>query len=179
MSGRALREIVDRGTPLPLDAMRDTQYQGVDLSLPRIANAILWKTFRKTFHHDAELGVLRGWNVRMQQTGIDGPREPLRRRDGEPLTFGHYHVKSAHGVKFPGGWKGGHYLDYGCAGNRPFDPGRFGFAPLVAVNPGDPSLLLGWEVMRIGGAFLPIPDYWALRYEGPLEQIIQPPRLPV
>jgi hypothetical protein len=110
----------------------------------------------------------------MEQTGIDGPRVPMKGEDGRPRTFAHYEVRSAVGLRFPRGWKGAHYLDYGVAGNPPaFD---LGYTPLVAVNEGSMELLLGWEVFKLGPLFIPLPDYWALRLEGPLEEVVPSPR---
>lgn len=173
MDRRELHAIVERAHPLDLGVLAEKQYQGVDLSLPPFVNRILWKTFRKTFHRDTPGGPLRGWNYRMQQTGIDGPRVP-KQKNGKPWTFAHYEVRSAVGVRFPRGWKGAHYLDYGVVGN-PFGE-NLGYTPLVAVNEGDMGLLLGWEVFKLGPLFLPLPDYWALRLEGPLEEVVPMPR---
>lgn len=69
-------------------------------------------------------------------------------------------------------------LDYQVAGNAPWDLARFGYCPLVAVNPGSAELLLGWEVFRVGGVLLPLPDYWLLVREGPLDTVLPPPRGP-
>jgi hypothetical protein len=105
-----------------------------------------------------------------------GPQEPLRGRDGAAKTFGHYHLLPASGKRFPGGWAGADYLDYGVAGNLPWDLARLGYCPLVAVNAGSAELLLGWEVFRVGGVFVPLPDYWLLAREGPLAQVVRAPR---
>lgn len=169
MSQRELREIVDRGLPLDLDALANTSYTGIDLSMPALFHKLMWKSFRKTFHRDPQTGRLRGWNVKVEQTGWAEPPQPKRDAKGQPLTFGHYEVKPAAGERFPGNWKGGHFLDYRVAGNRFFDfPARAGFCPLVAVNPGSMELLLGWEVFRLGDILVPIADFWLLRREGPL-----------
>lgn len=176
MRGGELLDVMRAGHPLDLQAMADTQYLGVDLSLPRVGQRLLWQTFRKTFHRDPAVDGLRGWNVRMEQHGVDGPAIPLRDRRGEALTFGHYRVRSAAGESFPHGWKGAHFLDYGSAGNTFFDAARVGYTPLVAVNAGSAELLLGWEVVRIAGVKLPLPLYWALRLQGPLEQVVAVPR---
>jgi hypothetical protein len=173
MNRHQLHAIIDRAYPLNLGALEEKQYQGVDLSLPPFVNRILWKTFRKTFHRDAQTGALRGWNVRMEQTGIDGLRVPMKDRNGKPRTFAHYEVRSAAGLRFPRRWKGPYYLDYGVKGN-PFGE-NLGYTPLVAVNEGSMDLLLGWEVFKLGPLFIPLPDYWALRLEGPLEEVIPPP----
>ncbi len=174
MDGRQLHSIVERAYPLDLAALEETQYTGVDLSLPPWINRILWKTFRKTFHRDPSTGVLRGWNVRMEQRGIDGPQEPMKNRDGTARTFAHYEAQSAEGKRFPKGWRGPHYLDYRNVGN-PFAE-ALGYTPLVAVNEGSMELLLGWEVFKIGPLFVPLPDYWALRLHGPLEEVVARPR---
>ncbi len=172
MDRRQLHAIIERAHPLDLSALENKQYQGVDLSLPPFINRILWKTFRKTFYRDPQSGVLRGWNVRMEQTGIDGPPVP-KKRAGKTWTFAHYEVRSAAGLRFPRGWQGPHYLDYGIPGN-PFGE-NLGYTPLVAVNEGSMDLLLGWEVFKLGPLFIPLPDYWALRLEGPLEEVVPLP----
>lgn len=169
MTGDDLFEIVRRGAPLDLDAIADTTYTGIDLSMPAWFHRLMWKSFRKTFHRDPGSGVVRGWNVKVEQTGWDSPPAPKRDSRGRPLTFGHYEVRSAAGLKFPRGWSGGHYLDYRFAGNTFFDfPARAGYCPLVSVNPGDSELLLGWEVFNVAGVQVPIRDFWALKREGPL-----------
>src|SRR5690606_22050083 len=105
--------------------------RGIDISLPKIANKILWKEFRKTFAKDPKTGVLRGWNVRMEQIGWEKPGIPMKKKDGQELTFGHYHVLSGSHPLFPNEWGISTYLDYGIAGNTFFDIARFTLAPLV------------------------------------------------
>lgn len=178
MDSAALHGVMCRGYPLDPEALAGRQFLGVDLSLPGWARRLLWHTFRKTFVRDAATGDVRGWNVRMEQHGVEGARIPLLDRRGEPVTFGHYRIRSAAGVRFPKGWAGADYLDYGAAGNTFFDFARLGFTPLVAVNEGSQALLLGWEVFRVGPLFLPLPLYWALRDEGPLDRVVAPPRAP-
>jgi hypothetical protein len=96
-----LFEIVRRAAPLDLDALADTSYTGIDLSMPASFHKLFWKSFRKTFHRDPATGALRGWNVKVQQTGWDRPPEPKLGPGGTPLSFGHYEVRSARGLKFP------------------------------------------------------------------------------
>jgi hypothetical protein len=172
MSQPELRAIVDRGHPLVPEAMAGHDYHGVDLSLPPLVNRLLWKTFRKSFVRCIETGEVRGWNTRMEQTGLRGDRVPKRRR-GEVFTFAHYVVRPAAGHRFPRGWAGGHFLDYGVPGS-PFGE-NLGWTPLVAVNEGDMSLLLGWEVFKLGGVLLPLPDFWALEREGPVSHVAARP----
>lgn len=168
MSNDALFDIISRGEPLDLSALEDTSYTGIDLSMPALFHRFFWKTFRKTFHRDPKTGKLRGWNVKVEQTGWE--KAPLPKRDsrGKPMTFGHYEVLPAGGLPFPRGWKGGHYLDYRHAGNPMTDPARLGYCPLVSVNPGSSELLLGWEVFNVCGKLVPLNDFWVLRREGKL-----------
>jgi len=168
MSSRELGALVDGAMPLDLEALADTTYTGIDLSMPELFHKLMWKTFRKTFHRDPRTSALRGWNVKVEQTGHEAPPAPKRDRHGRALTFGHYEVREAAGLRFPSGPRGGHYLDYRVAGNRRSDPARFGYCPLVAVNEGSMELLLGWEVFKIGPVFVPLDDYWVLVREGPL-----------
>lgn len=170
MSQEDIFGIVRAAAPLDPDAVADTSYTGIDLSMPEVFHKLFWKIFRKTFHRDPVSGALRGWNVKVLQTGWENPPEAKRDRAGRPLTFGHYELRSARGLSFPRGWKGEHYLDYREAGNTFADfPARAGYCPLVAVNPGSSDLLLGWEVFKLGPVFVPLGDYWLLTREGPLK----------
>lgn len=178
MSNAALFDIVKQGHPLDLEALADTTYTGIDLSMPAWFHKLMWKSFRKTFHKDPASGRLRGWNVKVEQVGWDTPPPPKRRSDGTAISFGHYEVRSADGLAFPRGWKGGHYLDYRVAGNRAWEfPANAGYCPLVTVNPGSSELLLGWEIFRVAGVAVPLNDFWVLRREGPLatEDIVPRP----
>lgn len=175
MDAEALHEVLLRGHPLDPEKLAGKAYLGVDLSLPDLARKILWHTFRKTFVKDEVTGEVRGWNVRMEQHGVNGARIPMRNRKGKAITFGHYIVRTRDGIEFPQNYRGTHYLDYGTVGNPFLDLARLGFTPLVAVNAGSQDLLLGWEVFRIAGKFAPMPLYWALRVEGPVDEIVPRP----
>jgi hypothetical protein len=176
MSNLERRQVIFDAHPIDVDALDNTMYRGIDLSLPLIMNKILWKTFRKTFIRDTENEEIRGWNVRMEQTGWEGPGKPMTDKKGEQISFGHYRVKSARGIKFPGGWSGEQFLDYTAAGNNWYDPASMGYTPLVAVNKGSNDLLLGWEIFKVGPLFVPLPDYWALKLEGTLDKVVPVPR---
>jgi hypothetical protein len=178
MSDEDRFEVLRTGHPLEPDALVDTAYLGVELSLPGwVQRHVLWKTFRKAFVRDEPGGEVRGWNVRMEQNGIDGDQRPLL-RGGRPRTFGHYVVRSAAGLPWPRGWTGAHFLDYGTAGNPWWDPARLGYTPLVAVNEGSQELLLGWELFKIGPTLVQLPSYWALRRHGPIEHRVPRPGAP-
>ncbi len=172
MDAKALHQVLLRGHPLEPEKLAGNAYLGVDLSLPEVARKILWHTFRKTFVRDEVTGGVRGWNVRMEQHGVNGARIPMRTRKGKPITFGHYQVQERNGLEFPQEYRGAHYLDYGQVGNPMWDLARLGFTPLVAVNEGSQDLLLGWEVFRVAGKFVPMALYWALRIEGPVDEVV-------
>lgn len=176
MDADALAGVMHRGHAVDIEALAESRYRGVDLSLPGVARALLWHTFEKVFTRDGD--TLRGWNVQLEQTGVFGERRARRRGDAE-RTFGHYVLQEHTGAcSFPEAWAGAHYLDYGSAGNQMWDPARFGFTPLVAVNAGSSELLLGWEVFRVAGVMLPMRLYWALERRGelPADAVIPPPR---
>ena len=175
VDAKALHGVLLNAHPLDPGALAGNEYLGVDLSLPGFARKLLWHTFRKSFVHDERGSGVRGWNVRMEQHGVGGARVPMRDRRGKALTFGHYHVRERGDARFPRGYEGTHFLDYGAAGNPFFDLARLGYTPLVAVNEGSQALLLGWELMRVSGLFVPLPLYWALRYEGPVSEVVAPP----
>ena len=174
MNKQQVAEVFRNGHPVNTAELNSVQYLGVDLGMPEWFHRLAWKTFRKTFYKDPKTGVIRGWNVKLEQTGYDFPTTAKKNNKGEELSFGHYHLLPANGKKFPHGWQGTHYLDYGVAGNSSFDMARLGYCPIVAVNEGSTDLLLGWEVFKIGNLFIPLNDYWVLRKEGELKAIVNP-----
>jgi hypothetical protein len=149
---RALRA----GHPIDEASLDDTEYLGISVGMPRFVEKLTWKTFTKTFHRDPDTRELRGWNVRMEQTGIEGEAIPVKRGD-EPFTWGHYRVY-AEGR--------GMMIDYGVPGN-PFFVSRMR-DPLVAVTPDDPSVLLGVSYFDLGLFRLLTPTYFVLVRRGPL-----------
>lgn len=172
MPGPELHAIMDAAHPFDPDAIAGRQFLGSDLSMGRIGRGILWQTFRKLFVHDERDGHVRGWNVRMEQHGLHGPRVPMRRRNGEEKSFAHYRVRESHGIDWPRGWQGTQFLDYTTVGNTIVD--RWGYTPLVAVNEGSSELLLGWEVFRVGSRFVAPSMYWAIQADGPVETVVPP-----
>src|SRR5271165_2188857 len=83
----ALRE----GHAIDPSALDDSEYRGISLGLPAWMERLSWKTFQKTFHRDPRTGQLRGWNVRVEQRGLDACSVP-RLRKGAAWSFGHYRV---------------------------------------------------------------------------------------
>jgi hypothetical protein len=163
------------GGPVRLDALDDTEFHGVSLGLPGWVERLAWTTFKKVFRRDPGTGALRGWNVAVEQRGVQGPFVDRRRRGGERVTYGHYAVRSAAGVPMPRDYWFGAVIDYATGGNAPWDPVRFTFDPLVSLAPGGDDLLLGYSVLRLGPALADTPAFFLLRRGGPLSYDEVPP----
>lgn len=164
----ALRRALAAGHAFDARALDDTEYDGISLALPRLVERLTWKTFTKTFHRDPATGELRGWNVRMEQHGIGGPRVP-RTRDGAPHTFGHYRVVPASGVRLAAPYDMALLIDYDVPSNDLVT--RRMRDPLVAVAPGDPTVLLGVTYLDLGWFRLMTPTYFVLVLRGPLSYV--------
>jgi hypothetical protein len=163
-----LRRALAAGHPVDPSALDDTEYGGISLALPAIVERLTWKTFTKTFHRDPKTGELRGWNVRMEQTGVGGPPVP-RTKKGVPRTWGHYRVYPAKGVRLAAGYDNGLLIDYGVRAND-FVTRRMR-DPLVAVTEGDPSVLLGVSYLDLGLFRLMTPTFFVLVRRGPLTYV--------
>lgn len=166
-SNRTLWKNLCEGHDFPVDDLAGWQYQGLALGLPRWVERLSWKVFVKAFARDAR-GV-HGWNVRMQQGGpqllLPGADMQPQRRGAGPRTFGHYRVLPM--VEWPrnlpsGLGKVGVMLDYGTGANPALDPMRPMRDPLVALQPGDPTCLLGWSYAELGPLRVPTPSYFLL-----------------
>lgn len=167
---RALRA----GHPIEQGALDDTEYRGVSLGLPAFVERLTWKTFQKVFHRDPATGRLRGWNVRVEQRGLDAQSVPLRRR-GEPVTFGHYEVVPLDPARAPKGLATGLLLDYGLGGGARLAPVGLVRDPVVAVNLGSAGLLLGWTWIELGSLQIGTPSFFLLERERALTHRVAPP----
>ena len=174
LNRKQLLDALMNGHPIDKAALDDTEYKGVSLGLPSWAEKLSWKTFKKTFHRDPNTGALRGWNVRIEQAGVDGAYEPKRNADGSPVTWGFYQVVPAEGLNVPHGVDQGLLIDYGLGGNGRFSPLSRLRDPLVAINPGNVELLLGWSYVDFGFARLGTPSFFSLSRDGALGHIAQP-----
>ncbi len=165
MSRRQLAATLREGHAIASAALDDTEYRGTSLGLPRWAERLTWKTFQKTFHRDPATGALRGWNVRVEQGGLDAPSRALVRR-GAPFTFGPYVVGELPGDA-PRGVRRGLLIDYSPA------PGLMSRLrdPIVALNEGEVDLLLGWSYLDLWIARVPTPSFFLLEREGALQHV--------
>ena len=176
MNTRQLMEALLAGHPLDPSALDDTEYRGLSLGTPRWFEQLTWKQFKKTFHRDPSTGRLRGWNVRMEQHSVEGPWV-MKRKGGEPVTFGHYEVVAPRERDRRQGWGQGLLIDYGRGGNGLFDPMRWVRDPLVSVNAGSAELLLGGSYVHLGFA-LWTPLFFSLQRDCALTHVHAPPRPP-
>lgn len=177
LSADALLDVLQSGHRIDVEDLEDRTFRGVSLGLPGVVEKLTWKTFQKVFVRDA--GTLRGWNVRLEQDGIDAPSRPKTRR-GEPRTFGHFHVRPTTQDDRPR-YRGRSLflpralmLDYSLGGNG-VDPIGMLRDPIVAVEGGDSRLLLGWSYLQLGPAKVPTPSFFTLEDEGPRTHFVAQP----
>jgi hypothetical protein len=163
---RELAELLRAGHPIDERALDDTEYKGTSLGLPRFIESLTWKKFKKVFHRDPATGFLRGWNVRLEQNGLEQPCVAKIRAE-RPVTFGHYRVVSPAGHRVPAGCDRGLLIHYGLGPNAAKGPIRRVRDPLVALRAGDASLLLGWSYIDFG-FLIPTPSFFTLEYDAPL-----------
>ncbi len=165
-----LRARVVGGYPIDPAAIEGYAYRGTSLGLPKAIERLTWKTFQKTFYRHPRSNRLFGWNVRLEQDGLDAPSRPKRRR-GVPITEWGYEVIAPDGVPMPRGFDRGLVIDYGRAPRPPALAVRFARDPLVALAPGDADALLGVSYLVVGGRMLETPTYFTLERDHPIDYV--------
>ncbi len=172
---RELRAAIVAGHSVDPAALAGWTYRGTSLGLPRALERLSWKTFQKTFWREPGSGRLLGWNVRLEQDGVDAPSRP-RRRGGRPVTEWHYEVIAPTGVPTPPGFDRGLIIDYG-RGLRREPTMALIKDPLVALRPGSADQLLGVSYLVVGGRCVETPTYFTLEREAPIADVpyLDPP----
>lgn len=165
-----LRARIVEGNPVDPAAIEGWAYRGTSLGLPRAVERLTWKTFQKTFYREPRSGRLLGWNVRLEQDGIDAPSRP-KLRDGRPITEWSYEVIPPAGVPTPPGFDRGLIIDYSLAENPRLAPVRFMKDPLVALSPGNADELIGVSYLVVGGRCVETPTYFTLERDHPIEHV--------
>lgn len=165
-----LEALLGSGHAIRASEVAGAAYRGVSLGLPRLVERLTWTTFQKAFVRDEQLGCIRGWNVRLEQRGVDARSVP-RQRHGAPWTFGHFRVSDAP-ARVPAGCRG-LLLDYGAFASR-LDPMARLRDPVVAVNEGSADLLLGWSYLELGDRIVPTPSFFTLEREEPVAYVPTP-----
>lgn len=168
-STRELRAHIVGGHPIDPAALEGWVYRGTSLGLPSAIERFTWKTFQKTFYRDPGSGRLLGWNVRLEQDGIDAPSRP-KLRGGRPVTEWHYEVIEPRGVPMPRGFDRGLVIDYSRAQNPPATM-RFVKDPLVALTAGSADELLGVSYAVVAGRCLETPTYFTLERERRIDYV--------
>ena len=178
MSQAQLTQRLVNGYTIDPAALDDTEYKGISLGLPDFIDRLAWKTFKKVFHRDPDTGHLRGWNIRIRQTGLYGDYEP-QMKNGDPVTWGHYRVVSNAGRPCSKPTEQALLLDYGLGGNAWYDlTTRAIRDPLVALDEGSADTLLGWSYLQFGPLRIPTPSFFLLIRDCPLSHVATPPRTP-
>ncbi len=167
-TNKQLRTILSEGHAILPDALAGWEYRGVALGLPEFVERLTWKTFIKAFWRDPDAAHVRGWNVRLVQTGLDGPIA-FKQKNGQPFSFGPYRV-TALPQKTPFALRDGVLLDYGLETGF-FDGMHLVRDPLVALNPDDPTQLLGWTYLQLGPWQVPTPSYFTLERLRPVTHV--------
>jgi len=171
-SKRVLRDHIVGGHPVEPRDLEGWVYRGTSLGLPAFMERLTWKTFQKTFYRDPSSERLLGWNVRLEQDGIDAPSRP-KMRDGHPVTEWYYEVIQPDGVVMPEGFGRGLVIDYG-RGNNPLGTVRLVKDPLVSLSPDNADELLGVSYLVVGGRAIETPTYFTLERECRIDYV---PRL--
>ena len=175
LSNLELLDLMRHGHPIEPSELDDSEYRGISLGLPAPLIKLSWLKFMKTFHRDPSDGGLRGWNVRVEQDGVDTPCTPLQ-EGGRDKAFGHYKVVRPTGYAMPTPCYQGLMIDYGLGGNGRFDPLSRARDPIVAVHAGSVELLLGWTYLDLGVRTLATPSFFTLERLGALRTVVAPPR---
>lgn len=164
---KTLRDAIVNGYPVDPASLEGWVYRGTSLGLPTIAEKLTWKTFQKTFWRDPSSGRLLGWNVRLEQDGIDAPSRPKMQR-GRPVTQWHYEVLEPAGVPMPEGFGRGLIIDY-ARGPNPPGAVRITKDPLVALKEGSADELIGVSYLVVGGRCVETPTYFTLERESRID----------
>ncbi len=162
MSAPELQRCLSEGGGLDPEQLAGADYRGVSLGLPRLIERLTWKTFRKSFRRGPD-GEVSGLNVRMEQTGLDGPSVPMRDAAGHERTFGPFAICPLPLDGTPFGCTRGVVFDYGRRHPAWHPVGRT--RDVVVSLDDDLTLLLGALYVEIGGVAVRTPSYFTLERE--------------
>ena len=166
LSRTQLRQLMLQGHGIDPADLAGWAYHGVSLGLPRWIERITWKTFTKAFVVDN--GHVRGWNIKMKQTGEGGPRIPITKNQ-KPKAFGAFDVQMNDCHELQRQFPEALLLNYGTPKDSDFGL-RTLRDPLVAIKEGDSTLLLGCSWLRVFGKNVPTPSYFTLERAERIEQ---------
>src|SRR5688572_12371834 len=142
------------GTPDP-DTFVGWEFRGINrfplypLPIPQLLGI---KKFVKGFFR-AEDGRVMGYNCPVEQNVLDG-RWRTKPSDTSPKRFGYYEVAPVDATSRDHADLHAVLLDYGKAGNKPWDPTSGLRDYVVQVDPDNPDLFLGKAYYALGPARL-------------------------
>lgn len=153
-SATELAAVMASGHHFDPDAVAGWIYRGTSLGLPRLVERLSWIKFAKAFHREPS-GV-RGWNMRVEQDGLDRPWRPTL-RNNRPVTFGGFEVIDDRGCIT---------LDYGAERG----PLRVVRDPIVALD-ASADVLFGRSLIALAGRTFATPSYFLLERDGKLTDV--------
>jgi hypothetical protein len=158
-SAHTRQQRFDDAAPVSLSMLAGASFRGVSLGLPSWVDRLAWKTFRKDVAPPDADGVVRGWNVRLVQTGPTGPMVEKRRGD-RPVRFGRFVVvEGEHGLE----------LSYDDVRNGRWSPMRRLRDPLRRLDD-EGAWLLGRSDLWVRGRRLPTPSWFVLQRVGVVDR---------
>lgn len=163
-----LEALMRAGVRVEAGSLCDTLWHGYSLAMPAPLFKLLGR-FGKTFFDDRARGVVRGWNVRMRQSGESWTPALFRDRQ---VTYGHYVVIERPEGALAEAYPNAFLIDYGKGGNRTWDPLARVRDWVVGLDDGR---LLGRMYLSLGGRQVPTPSYFALARGEPLGTVVEPP----
>jgi hypothetical protein len=156
---RELAAVMAAGRAFDPEAAAGWIYRGTSLGLPALVERLTWVKFAKAFHRE-NAGV-RGWNLRIEQDGLDRPWRPKLRR-GQPVTFGAFEVVEDHGAIV---------LDYRAERGVV----RVLRDPIVALDD-RADVLFGRSLVALGPRTFATPSYFLLERDSRVTAVRPPPR---
>ncbi|TNF26097.1 MAG: hypothetical protein EP329_21755 [Deltaproteobacteria bacterium] len=172
MSPYELEHLMKSGQAVAPEALAGWTYRGTGLAMPRLVARVFLK-FAKVFHQDPGSRVVRGWNIRIRQDGLDAPWTPATVA-GHRIVFGHFQLVEGPTRPPCHAYPSALLLDY-ARGERPWSPLAIIRDHVVALSPDDPSVLLGRMHFALMGRCVPTPSYFLLERHLPLDRVEIPP----
>ena len=161
MHPRELGALFGRGHGVAFESIGTADYRGVSLGIPHLVERMFWTTFVKSFRWNPQERRLHGWNVRLEQTGLNGPVRPLRDKAGAVACFGPFEVLSIPTSSDEEHTDSGLLLHYGLGAPGGYSPLQHLRDPVVSMDAGGAQVLLGRTFIDLGFS-IPTPSYFLL-----------------
>jgi len=169
MSPGDLLTLFKGGYPIDPSQLAGYEFHGTSLGVPHWVERFAWSQFKKVFHFDEQRGMLRGWNLAVVQQ--DEAWTTIQNKQG-PKAYGHYLVRAPESE--PQEVAGAMWLDYGCP-QKTFRPMTWLRDPVVSLESGNPTRLLGFSMMQVGRRLVRTPSFFHLERGGKVQVLVEPP----